>query len=53
MARRSSSNAAAGEGQLDSDQERARRTKNVRTGLILATIALAFFIGFVIRRFYQ
>jgi hypothetical protein len=38
---------------LDSEQERARQAKNLRTGLILAAIALAFFIGFLIRRMYQ
>jgi hypothetical protein len=38
---------------VQSDEERARRAKNLRTGLILATIALAFFVGFVIRRMFQ
>jgi hypothetical protein len=38
---------------LDTEQERARRAKNLRTGLVLATIALAFFIGFLIRRMVQ
>jgi hypothetical protein len=38
---------------VESDQERARRAKNLRTGLILASIALAFFIGFLIRRTFQ
>jgi hypothetical protein len=38
---------------VESDEERARRAKNLRTGLILATIALAFFLGFLIRRMFQ
>jgi hypothetical protein len=29
------------------------RRKNLRTGLILGTIALAFAIGFVLRRYFQ
>jgi hypothetical protein len=35
------------------DEERARRAKNLRTGLILAAIALAFFVGFLMRRIFQ
>jgi hypothetical protein len=31
-------------------RERELRAKNLRTGLILAAIALAFFLGFLIRR---
>jgi hypothetical protein len=38
---------------VQSDEERARRAKNLRTGLILASIALAFFLGFLIRRMFQ
>jgi hypothetical protein len=38
---------------VQSDEERARRARNLRTGLILATIALAFFIGFFVRRVLQ
>jgi hypothetical protein len=34
---------------MDPDKERAR--KNVRTALILASIAVAFFVGFLIRRY--
>jgi hypothetical protein len=34
---------------MDREQQRAR--KNVRTALILASIAAAFFIGFLIRRY--
>ena len=30
-----------------------RRARNLRTGLILASIALAFFLGFLLRRIYQ
>jgi hypothetical protein len=35
------------------EQSQEIRRRNLRTGLILATIALAFAIGFVLRRFYQ
>jgi len=38
---------------VQSDEERARRARNLRTGLILASIALAFFLGFLIRRMFQ
>jgi hypothetical protein len=34
-------------------RERELRAKNLRTGLILAAIALAFFLGFLIRRSIQ
>jgi hypothetical protein len=33
--------------------DEARRRRNLRTGLILATIALAFFLGFLVKRLYQ
>ncbi len=33
----------------DSDIRQAQRRRNVRLGLILATIALTFFAGFVIK----
>jgi hypothetical protein len=29
------------------------RARNLRTGLILASIAAVFLIGFLLRRFYQ
>ncbi|MCW5621446.1 MAG: cytochrome oxidase small assembly protein [Burkholderiales bacterium] len=29
------------------------RKRNVRTGLILAAVALAFFVGFFVRRYFQ
>jgi hypothetical protein len=38
---------------VQSEEERARRARNLRTGLILASIALAFFLGFLIRRMFQ
>jgi hypothetical protein len=38
---------------VQSEEERARRARNLRTGLILASIALAFFLGFLIRRIFQ
>jgi hypothetical protein len=34
---------------MEPDKERTR--KNVRTALILGSIALAFFLGFLIRRY--
>jgi hypothetical protein len=34
-------------------QDEERRRKNLRTAWILASIALAFFIGFFIRRYFQ
>ena len=37
---------------MQSDQDK-RRAGNLRTSLILASIALAFFVGFVLRRAYQ
>jgi hypothetical protein len=36
---------------VPADEDRRRR--NLRTGLILATIALAFFLGFLVKRLYQ
>jgi hypothetical protein len=33
--------------------ERQRRAGNLRTGLILASIAFAFFLGFLLRRYFQ
>ena len=33
--------------------ERQSRARNLRTGLILASIALAFFLGFLLRRYFQ
>jgi len=30
-----------------------RRANNLRMGLILASIAAAFFLGFLLRRYYQ
>ena len=36
-----------------SDKEQERRARNLRTGLILASVALAFFLGFLLRRIYQ
>jgi hypothetical protein len=38
---------------MDTGEERSRRLRNLRTGWILASIALAFFVGFLIRRIYQ
>ncbi|HZR02690.1 MAG TPA: cytochrome oxidase small assembly protein [Burkholderiales bacterium] len=38
---------------LSPDEEKRLAAKNRRTGLILAAIALAFFIGFFIRRYFQ
>jgi hypothetical protein len=35
------------------DQSQEIRRKNLRTGLILGTIALAFAIGFALRRYFQ
>ncbi len=35
------------------DEDKRLAAKNLRTGLILASIALAFFIGFLLRRLYQ
>ncbi len=29
------------------------RSRNLRTGLILASIAVVFFLGFLLRRLYQ
>jgi hypothetical protein len=37
---------------MQSDQDK-RRARNLRTGLILASLALAFLIGFLLRRAYQ
>jgi hypothetical protein len=37
---------------MQSDQDQ-RRARNLRTSLILASIALAFLVGFVLRRAYQ
>jgi hypothetical protein len=36
-----------------STKDDGRRARNLRTGLILASIALAFFLGFLLRRIYQ
>jgi hypothetical protein len=36
-----------------STKDDERRARNLRTGLILASIALAFFLGFLLRRIYQ
>jgi hypothetical protein len=35
------------------DQSQEIRRKNLRTGLILGTIALAFALGFALRRYFQ
>lgn len=35
------------------EDPRNLRARNVRTGLILAAVALAFFIGFIVRRYFQ
>ena len=37
---------------MQSNQDQ-RRARNLRTSLILASIALAFLVGFVLRRAYQ
>jgi len=33
--------------------ERQSKARNLRTGLILASIAFAFFLGFLLRRYFQ
>jgi hypothetical protein len=35
------------------DEAVQQRTRNLRTGLILALVAVAFLLGFLLRRFYQ
>jgi hypothetical protein len=35
---------------MDEQQARRLKARNVRTGLILLSVALAFFVGFVLRR---
>jgi hypothetical protein len=35
------------------DDEDRRRVRNLRTALILASLAAAFFLGFLLRRLYQ
>ena len=39
------------QGQRQDTRQDARRTANVRTGLILASIAGAFFVGFMAKMF--
>jgi hypothetical protein len=35
---------------MDEQQARRLKARNVRTGLILLSVALAFFVGFVLHR---
>jgi len=37
----------------DHGEDPRQRTRNLRTGLILAVVALTFFVGFIARRFFQ
>ncbi|MEX0958075.1 MAG: cytochrome oxidase small assembly protein [Burkholderiales bacterium] len=34
------------------EPKRSKSAKNIRTGLILASVAAVFFIGFFVRRIY-
>lgn len=35
---------------MDEQQDKQVRARNIRTGLILAFVVLAFFAGFILRR---
>lgn len=43
----------ATEQQRDADERRAMRARNVRTALILLSIALVFFAGVIVNRILQ
>ncbi len=34
------------------EDSRQVRSRNLRTGLILAVVALTFFVGFIVRRYF-
>jgi hypothetical protein len=38
---------------MEMEHSQEVRRRNLRTGLVLASIALAFAIGFAIRRYFQ
>jgi len=35
------------------EDSRQLRARNLRTGLVLAAVALAFFVAFIVRRYFQ
>ncbi|MEO8156266.1 MAG: cytochrome oxidase small assembly protein [Betaproteobacteria bacterium] len=35
---------------MDEEQVRRQKARNLRTGLILLSVALAFFVGIILRR---
>ena len=36
-----------------SEDSQRLRARNLRTGLILAVVALTFFLGFIVRRYFE